>query len=201
VSKSKSIDRHIYTIKWSDEDDEFVATCCEFPSLSYLDESQSKALAGIQRLVQRVTKDLQQEKQDFFKNPAYSFSKAERAKLKIAVSHFNKEFKKLEKGKTFTAHFSSTIEKDIKYTVHWQDDMTSTLSFDDELNFTDTYAALEKFLVDVSKENIKETDKQIKDLVEACDLFADGAGIDKEDFWDSVMLNDVSKLKKEFKND
>ena len=47
-----------YRVIWSPEDDEFVATCAEFPSLSWLAQGQEEALAGLRNLVQEVTEDL-----------------------------------------------------------------------------------------------------------------------------------------------
>jgi predicted HicB family RNase H-like nuclease len=43
-----------YSVQWSTEDQEFVATVLEFPSLSWLNEDQFEALRGIQRLVSDV---------------------------------------------------------------------------------------------------------------------------------------------------
>ncbi len=40
-----------YRVVWSSVDGEFVATCAEFPSLSWLADSQTAALAGITTLV------------------------------------------------------------------------------------------------------------------------------------------------------
>lgn len=37
----------IITVFWSDQDAEWVATHSDFPSLSYLDESAEKAVAGL----------------------------------------------------------------------------------------------------------------------------------------------------------
>lgn len=48
-----------YSVQWSPDDDEFVATVLEFPSLSWLDEDQIKALQGLERLVAEVIEDLQ----------------------------------------------------------------------------------------------------------------------------------------------
>lgn len=50
---------YVYRVAWSDEDEEFVATCAEFsPALSWLDPSPTKALAGIMRTVAEVLTDL-----------------------------------------------------------------------------------------------------------------------------------------------
>lgn len=47
-----------YRVLWSAEDQEFVGTCVEFPSLSWLAGTQDEALKGIRNLVAEVTDDL-----------------------------------------------------------------------------------------------------------------------------------------------
>ncbi|MEO8282485.1 MAG: hypothetical protein ABI568_03625 [Pseudarthrobacter sp.] len=49
-----------YSVQWSPEDQEFVATVLEFPSLSWLDEDQFEALRGVERLVSDVIDELTQ---------------------------------------------------------------------------------------------------------------------------------------------
>jgi predicted RNase H-like HicB family nuclease len=50
--------KYEYSVWWSEEDGEFVATCVEFPSLSWLDEDREAALRGIVSLVSGVVEDL-----------------------------------------------------------------------------------------------------------------------------------------------
>lgn len=50
--------RYTYRITWSDEDDEYVGLCAEFPSLSWLAKDPQAALRGIRRLVQEVVADM-----------------------------------------------------------------------------------------------------------------------------------------------
>lgn len=45
------IDRYTYRVTWSEEDQEYVGLCAELPSLSWLEKSHEKALAGIRKLV------------------------------------------------------------------------------------------------------------------------------------------------------
>lgn len=52
-------EHYTYRVTWSPEDNEFVGLCIEFPSLSYLDETQIKALEGIRELVKEVVVDMQ----------------------------------------------------------------------------------------------------------------------------------------------
>lgn len=51
---------HLYTyrVTWSNEDQEFVGTCIEFPSLSWLDELPEAALSGIRQLVSDCIEDI-----------------------------------------------------------------------------------------------------------------------------------------------
>ena len=51
-------DRYTYRITWSEEDREFVGLCVEFPSLSWLAESQETALKGIRKVAEDVIKDI-----------------------------------------------------------------------------------------------------------------------------------------------
>ena len=52
-------DRYTYRISWSEEDGEYVATCAEFPSLSWLNELPEHALAGVRKVVATVLEDLE----------------------------------------------------------------------------------------------------------------------------------------------
>ncbi|MBI4967935.1 MAG: type II toxin-antitoxin system HicB family antitoxin [Rhodospirillales bacterium] len=56
-----SADRYTYRVTWSAEDRDYVGTCAEFPSLSWLDGDENKAFRGIRRLVRRVVSDLRAE--------------------------------------------------------------------------------------------------------------------------------------------
>lgn len=53
-------DHYTYRVTWSAEDNEYVGLCAEFPSLSWLAESQQAALAGIMQVVADVVADMQQ---------------------------------------------------------------------------------------------------------------------------------------------
>lgn len=52
-------ERYTYRVTWSEEDQEHVGLCVEFPSLSWLDASPEAALAGIRKVVADVVLDLQ----------------------------------------------------------------------------------------------------------------------------------------------
>lgn len=49
---------HTYRVTWFREDQEYVATCAEFPSLSWLDGDEVEALRGIRRLVAETVEDM-----------------------------------------------------------------------------------------------------------------------------------------------
>lgn len=49
---------YTYRVTWSEEDQEYVGLCAEFPSLSFLDESMTTALNGIVNLVGQVVVDM-----------------------------------------------------------------------------------------------------------------------------------------------
>jgi predicted HicB family RNase H-like nuclease len=51
-------DRYTYRVTWSEEDKEYVGLCAEFPSLSWLANTQEKALHGIRQVVADVVKDM-----------------------------------------------------------------------------------------------------------------------------------------------
>jgi predicted RNase H-like HicB family nuclease len=42
-------DRYTYRVTWSEEDEEYVGLCAEFPSLSWLEPSPEEALKGIRQ--------------------------------------------------------------------------------------------------------------------------------------------------------
>ena len=51
-------DRYTYRLTWSEEDMEFVGLCAEFPSLSWLGDTQEAALQGINKVVAEVILDM-----------------------------------------------------------------------------------------------------------------------------------------------
>jgi predicted HicB family RNase H-like nuclease len=60
---AKKVDRYTYRVTWSEEDQEYVGLCAEFPSLSWLDKSQEKALVGVRKLVADTVEDLERSKE------------------------------------------------------------------------------------------------------------------------------------------
>ena len=54
-------DRYTYRVTWSEDDNEYVGLCAEFPSLSWLKRKPEAALKGIRKLVEDVVNDMQKE--------------------------------------------------------------------------------------------------------------------------------------------
>ncbi len=52
-------DHYTYRVTWSEEDNEYVGLCVEFPSLSWLEKYPEEALKGIRQAVTDVVADLE----------------------------------------------------------------------------------------------------------------------------------------------
>ena len=51
-------DRYTYRVTWSEEDEEYVGLCAEFPGLSWLASTPEEALAGVRAVVADVITDM-----------------------------------------------------------------------------------------------------------------------------------------------
>ena len=56
-------DRYTYRVTWSEEDEEHVGLCAEFPSLSWLAGTPEAALKGIRKVVAGVVADMKKNKE------------------------------------------------------------------------------------------------------------------------------------------
>jgi predicted HicB family RNase H-like nuclease len=52
-------DRFTYRVTWSEDDNEYVGLCAEFPSLSWLAKSPEAALKGIRQVIADTVEDMQ----------------------------------------------------------------------------------------------------------------------------------------------
>ncbi len=52
-------DHYTYRVTWSEEDQEHIGLCAEFPSLSWLEKTPEKALSGIRMLVKECVRDME----------------------------------------------------------------------------------------------------------------------------------------------
>jgi len=51
-------DRYTYRVTWSEDDQEYVGLCVEFPSLSWLAKTPEAALQGIRKIVNDAVTDM-----------------------------------------------------------------------------------------------------------------------------------------------
>ncbi|BCG65385.1 MAG: antitoxin [Methyloprofundus sp.] len=51
-------EKYTYRVTWSEEDEEFVGLCSEFPSLSWLAETSEETLKGIHLVVKGCLEDM-----------------------------------------------------------------------------------------------------------------------------------------------
>jgi predicted HicB family RNase H-like nuclease len=61
--KAPTNDRYTYRVTWSEEDQEYVGLCAEFPSLSWLAGSQEAALRGIRSVVKDIVADMKRHRE------------------------------------------------------------------------------------------------------------------------------------------
>ena len=56
-------DRYTYRVTWSEDDQEYVGLCAEFPSLSWLAATPEAALKGIRKIVADVVQDMREHEE------------------------------------------------------------------------------------------------------------------------------------------
>jgi predicted HicB family RNase H-like nuclease len=56
-------DHYTYRVTWSEDDQEYVGLCAEFPSLSWLSRSPEAALRGIRGVIADVVSDLKKSQE------------------------------------------------------------------------------------------------------------------------------------------
>jgi len=65
VKRKETYLKYTYTLKWSKEDDEWVALCTEFPGLSWLHENPGEAMMGLHKMVVNVLEGMQKNNEPF----------------------------------------------------------------------------------------------------------------------------------------
>lgn len=58
-------DKYTYRVTWSEEDEEFVGLCAEFPGLSWLAADLEAAIKGIRSVVTSCVEDMTQNGEDY----------------------------------------------------------------------------------------------------------------------------------------
>ena len=71
-------DRYTYRVTWSEEDEEYIGLCIEYPSLSWLAPTPQEALEGIRQVVAEVVADME--------------ANEERVPEPIALRHYSGKF-------------------------------------------------------------------------------------------------------------
>lgn len=71
-------DHYTYRVTWSEEDNEYVGLCAEFPSISWLAKTPEAALKGIRNVVADVIKDMKEN--------------GEEIPQPIAIKHYSGKF-------------------------------------------------------------------------------------------------------------
>ncbi len=103
-------DKHYtYRVTWSEEDGEHIALCAEFPSLSYLEEDQVKALLGVMELVKEVVEDMEENDEAI---PEPLSSKAYSGKFQVRIppeQHKNLAIQAAEQGVSLNRYVSAKL--------------------------------------------------------------------------------------------
>ena len=104
-------DRYTYRVTWSEEDQEYVGLCAEFPSLSWLARTPEAALKGIRKIIADVIKDMRKNKEPI---PEPIATKGYSGKFMVRVPpevHRNLAIKAAEQGVSLNRLASSKLSK------------------------------------------------------------------------------------------
>jgi len=104
-------DRYTYRVTWSEDDNEYVGLCAEFPSLSWLTSTPEAALKGIRKVVEDVVKDMRGEGEEV---PEPIASRRYSGKFMIRVPpevHRNLAIKAAEAGVSLNRLASSKLSQ------------------------------------------------------------------------------------------
>jgi predicted HicB family RNase H-like nuclease len=98
-----------YRIIWSQDDEEYVGLCAEFPSLSWLSSSPQKALEGITNMVEECIKQMQQDNERI-PLPISSMDFSGRFTVNVSPeTHRNLSITAAESGLSFNAIASAKL--------------------------------------------------------------------------------------------
>lgn len=102
-------EHYTYRVTWSEEDEEHVALCAEFPSLSYLAEKPTNAIQGLVNLVGDIVEDMKESGESIPKPIA---GKAYSGKFQVRIppeQHRNLAIKAAEDGISLNRYVSSLL--------------------------------------------------------------------------------------------
>ena len=104
-------DKYTYRVTWSEEDQEYVGLCAEFPSLSWLARTPEAALKGIRKVIAEVIEDMKKNKESI---PEPLATKGYSGKFMVRVPpevHRNLAIKAAEAGVSLNRLASSKLSK------------------------------------------------------------------------------------------
>jgi predicted HicB family RNase H-like nuclease len=105
-------DRYTYRVTWSDDDQEYVGLCTEFPSLSWLDKTPESALKGIRKTIESVINDIGEEAPQPIAGKRYS------GKFMVCVPsdiHRNLAIQASEAGASLNRIVGAKLSRQCKY--------------------------------------------------------------------------------------
>ena len=100
---------YTYRVTWSEEDEEHVALCAEFPSLSFLADKPINALQGLVELVGEVVEDMEESGESV---PEPISGKSYSGKFQVRVppeQHRNLAIKAAEDGVSLNRYISGRL--------------------------------------------------------------------------------------------
>ncbi|SFN82489.1 type II toxin-antitoxin system HicB family antitoxin [Mycetocola miduiensis] len=106
-----AVEHYRYSVEWSAEDGEFVATVAEFPSLSWLASTQINALRGLETVVTSVIDDLS-ESGETIPEPLADRTYSGRVNLRVsAATHRKLAAEALRRGKSLNSYATELLER------------------------------------------------------------------------------------------
>lgn len=106
-----AVEHYRYSVEWSPDDGEFVATVAEFPSLSWLAPTQLDALRGLESLVESVIDDLRESGENV-PEPLADRTYSGRVNLRVsAATHRKLAAEALRHGKSLNSYATELLER------------------------------------------------------------------------------------------
>ena len=108
-----NVTHYRYAVSWSPDDEEYVATVAEFPSLSWLEPDQIEAIRGLERLVASLIEDLQSSEEPV-PSPLADRTFSGRLNLRVSVQlHRRLATEALQHHESLNTYASGLLEKQL----------------------------------------------------------------------------------------
>lgn len=106
-----AVEHYRYSVEWSPDDQEFVATVAEFPSLSWLADTQLDALRGLESLIESVIDDMR-ESGEHVPEPLADRTYSGRVNLRVsAATHRKLAAEAMRHGKSLNSYATELLER------------------------------------------------------------------------------------------